>query len=241
MPPALLRPARRVHAEVRLAAFARESNLFFAFGKATPLGIGLLRVAGRTTNPGPIMLALFVLLGNRPAAGMALIVTAFLQRLVDADPVVENETFAVPARVFRGHFLEVLQNAAPQVVNLVETLLLQVRGRFLAADSTGAKHCDLAVFLRIQMPPRVLGKIPKRCGIGVERVSEAADRGFVVITGVDQGDLGVADQLVPVGRADIGARVGRVEILDAHGDDFFLQLDPRPVKRHFDIGRKLNV
>ena len=74
----------------------RQFDLLFTLAIAAALGFGFIGITGRAANPGLVTPVSFVCVGYRPAAGVALIVTAFFQRMVDADAIVEDKTFAMP-------------------------------------------------------------------------------------------------------------------------------------------------
>ena len=77
---------------------------------------------------------------ERPPASVTLYVATFSQVAVDRDAGIKNETLAAPAILLRWHVFEILQNAALQVVHIVESKLEHQRSRFLATNTTRAKH-----------------------------------------------------------------------------------------------------
>ncbi len=90
----------------------------------------------------------------RMAAGKAKAMTAGEELMPHRDPLVEYEAFALPAAFFRGNGLEVLENAALEVIDRFETLHAHERGGFLAANAAGAEHRD----------PRLVGEQAAGCG-----------------------------------------------------------------------------
>ena len=76
----------------------------------------------------------------------------------------------------------------------------------------------------------------------VERVFKCADAEFIVVACVNNDDVRVADECVPVLGFDIGAdHAARVDAFDAHGDDFFFEFDLAAVERHGIVMRKFAV
>src|SRR5690554_994522 len=79
-----------------------------------------------------IFRALFIVFGNGPATGVALVVITTLQVMVDGNPVVEYKTLALPQAPLLRHLFQVLQNAALEVIHLVKPLFFQVSGGLFA-------------------------------------------------------------------------------------------------------------
>ncbi len=127
----------------------------------------------------------------------------------------------MPLAVRGRHLFEIFQDAALEVVDVVETEALEKRGGLLAADATGAEHRDLGLAIDLQVVTCPVRELAERGRTGTDRVLEAADLDFVVVACVDHDDVGVCNQRVPVGRLDIGANghVGVGERL-ADRDDF---------------------
>ena len=74
----------------------RQSHLSFTLTESRFLRFGFLIVTGRATDAGLVFIAGFVCFGNRKAAGMALVIAAFFELMVNAHAVVENKTLATP-------------------------------------------------------------------------------------------------------------------------------------------------
>src|SRR5690606_30148141 len=112
----------------------RQLDLFLPL---TGAGTGFLAQgvpAMRTADSGDVMFGLAVLGRDWGPAGVALFEIAFAQIVPYGDPVVEHEAVALPADFGLGHFFQVFQDAALEVVDLLETLAEHVARRLLAAD-----------------------------------------------------------------------------------------------------------
>ena len=165
--------------------------------------------------------------------------------MADADPFIEHETFALPQTVGFGYVLEVAQDAAAQMRDILDALSAQESGRFLAADAAGAEHRDPRVgakLLAIGAEPG--GKLAKTAGLWVDRARKCADRNFIIIAGVDDDRVWVADQRIPLIRLDIAANVARrVDARDAECHNFALYPHLHPAERRgfgaaiFDVER----
>ena len=77
---------------------------------------------------------------------MALVVFSALQPMVDRNPVIKYKALSVPQALLLRHLFEIFQNSTLEVIHLLETLLLQIRGGFLASNTAGAEHGHLLVF-----------------------------------------------------------------------------------------------
>ena len=122
---------------------------------------------------------------------MALIVLTFLQLLIHRDSIIEYETFPLPERSFLFDLFEVSKDTALQMIYLVEAQRLQIGCGFFTADSTGTEHGNFLVFFRVEVCLCVIREFAERRGVRIDRVLECTNPYFVLITGVDQGDLGV--------------------------------------------------
>ena len=148
--------------------------------------------------------------------------------------LVEDEAFAPPCAVLLGHFLQIAQDAAVEMVDLLHPFRLQESGGLFAADAAGAEHRHPALaghqpLAMVAEPGREVGE-PGRAGI--HRARERADRHLIGVARVDRQRLGIGDQRVPRRRRDIGAGIGQRIDRDAHRHDLALHLHLQPVERH---------
>src|SRR5210317_1493573 len=165
------------------AAFRGQFDLFLALaeaGFAVFVGGIDAAVAGHALF---VFRAVEVLWRQGHPAGVAQFVIAFLQAVTNRNTAVEDETFAVPLAVFGGHFFEVFQDAALEVIDLVDALAQQVVRGFLATDAAGAEHRDALVVepLLVFSPP--VGKLTEGFRFRIDRALEGADLDLVVVAG----------------------------------------------------------
>ena len=171
------------------------------------------------------------------AAGAAQRVLADFEAVFHAHALVEDEALALPEAFFFGHILEVFQDPALEVVDLVQPFGFDEGGRFFAADAAGAEHGDLRrLALGLEFGAagaKPFGKFSEALGFRVDRAFERADLHLVIVAGVDHDGVGIGNQRVPVLRRDIGAdALDRVEIGLAHGDDFRLHPHLAAIEGH---------
>src|SRR5258705_4298088 len=76
---------------------------------------------------------------------------ALAQAVTQRDALVEHKTFAAPAALGFGHALEILQNAALEVIDLGKAARQQIGAGLLTADAAGAEHRDPAMFPGIKV------------------------------------------------------------------------------------------
>src|SRR5690554_3888860 len=154
---------------------------------------------------------------------MTLIIFTFFQTVIDCDPFIKHKTFTFPERFLLRYFFQVFQDTTFKMVNLFEALLFQVGSRFFAANTAGAEHGDFFVFLGIQMLFYIFWKLTKALCLWIHSIFKGADLYFIIIARVDQQDLWVANQLIPLCRFDVGTN-GMSGIISfyTHGNDFTL-------------------
>src|SRR5690606_28158817 len=80
---------------------------------------------------------------KRMTAGATQGVAARHQAVADGDALVEHETFALPAIFLDRHGFQVFQDAALEVIHLIEPARAQQRGGLFTPDAAGAEHCHL--------------------------------------------------------------------------------------------------
>lgn len=174
---------------------------------------------------------LLVLCVERGETGEALVGFGFVQRRIDADALVENETFAVVMRA--ATFLEILENAAIELENVFEPSLLHERGGFFATDATGAEGDDgLVLEFRRQLRDG-FGEIAEVIDAGGEGVFESAELDFVIVAGVQERDgAAFIEPLLEGGRRDARRGVASgIDAFNAERDDFLFDAHEHPVER----------
>lgn len=222
----------RTSADVPGAAFFSQQHLFLPLPKPGFAVLGAFGDTAVTTHAFFKFGALKVLWRKRHAAGIAQAVFALLQPVFHRDTAVKHKTFAIPC-AFRGrNILEVFQDATLQVVHVLYPFTEQIVGRFFAPNAAGAKHGHPFVVkpvLVLRPPGRELAK---RFCLRVNGPLKGADLDLVVIAGVDQHNIVLRDQIVPVFWLDVISHIGRwINLGLPHGHDFFLEFHFHPQKR----------
>ena len=85
--------------------------------------------------------------------------------MVDRCSTVEHVTSASPFAILLRDILKVFQNAALQVVDLIEPFLKHKGGSLLASDASSTKHCYFAMLRWIQIFAHVGDKVRKSLDI----------------------------------------------------------------------------
>lgn len=155
---------------------------------------------------------------------------------VQGRAVVEDE--AVARVVLAAHFLEILQDAAVELVHAVVADLLHVDGGFFAADAARAERHDGLAFQFVLVGGGDGREFRELVDAVIKRVIEGADVHFerVACFHHDHGlarivDAGIEPALERV-RIDGGrAAQFRLDQRHAHGDDFFFQLHQHALVR----------
>ena len=233
-------------AEIALLALFGQLPLALALSSAGFLGIAGVCVAAGAAHARFKEWRLGSTGLQRVTAGTAQPVIPRLEAMAHGDALIKDKAFALPQALFGGDSLQVLENAAFEVVDLVEAAHLHERGRFLAADAAGAEHRHLGLFGALQCGLCVQpgGQLGEGLDVRIDRALEGADGHLVVVAGVDDDRVGIGDQGVPVRGRDVDARlIGRVQIRLSHGDDLAFDAHLHPVERHrggvreFDVDR----
>src|SRR5207253_7084064 len=171
---------------VRLVAGFRQFDLLLPVDGTASGFLAQLIPAMRATDAGHIVLAGAVFDTDGCTTGMTLIVVAFTQIVTHGNPVIEDKAVAAPLTFFLRYLFEVLQNAAFEVVHLVEALAEHVARSLLATNAASAEHGDFLVFGRIEVGFDVVRELAKTGGFRVDRAFEGADRDFIVVAGINQ-------------------------------------------------------
>ncbi|OAG71728.1 hypothetical protein A0J51_03142 [Gluconobacter japonicus] len=104
-----------------------------------------------------------VLFADRTTAGMTDIVTANFQTMLHRDTLIEHEAFAFPEALFFRNGLQILQNTALKMINLIQPFGFHKRRGLLATDPPSAEHGNfrhLALCLKLFAPiAEPLGKL----------------------------------------------------------------------------------
>ncbi len=155
-----------------------------------------------------------------------------MQVPVDRYAVVEHEAVTRPQTVPGGDPFQVIQDAALQVIDMLEALGEQVGGCLLTTDSTRAEHRDVPVPGGIEVVVGPGRELPERPDFRVLGTPESPEMVLVVVTGIHQAYIRTTDQFVPFLRRHVFADLAHgIDIGDAHAHDLPLQADLHAVKR----------
>src|ERR1700733_9834985 len=156
-----------------------------------------------------------------------------LQSMAKRHAVIEHETFAAPAALRLRHAFEISENAALEMIDLLEAAREQIGAGLFAADAAGAEHRDLAMSGRIEMTCDKIPELSKAADARVKRAHESAHRDLERVAGVEHQGVRPRDQRVPVGGLDIDAGLpSGIQSGGAEGDDLFFQPDFQTLERH---------
>ncbi len=190
----------------------------------------------RAALAGDVVGGLLLFRRDDRAAGEALLGAGGQQLGVERGAVVEDEAVAVV--VVGADFLEVLEDAAFELVDVLQADLLHVDGCLFAADAAGAErhHCLAGEIVLVRGDGgREFGEFPDAV---FDRVAERADRDFEAVARVEHHHLAAVVVMALVqpalergGRQRWRAAVFRADQRIAHGDDLFLQAHQQPAER----------
>src|SRR6218665_2454281 len=114
--------------DMPLAALPCQCDLVLALAVAQAVFLGTGGVAVGAGDAFLVMGGGDFFRRDRVAAGVAEPVVAFLEAMLHRDALVEHEAGAFPEAFLLRHFLEIFQDAALEVVDIVETLFLHEDG-----------------------------------------------------------------------------------------------------------------
>ncbi len=168
---------------------------------------------------------------ERRLAGEALRGSRLMQPGIDADALVEHKELAVVMRA--AAFLEVLQDAALKLPDVLKALALHEGRGFLAADAAGAEGDDLRLFhFRRQLRHRIR-EIAKRVDARDDGAFEGAELHLVVIPRVVENDgAAFIEPLLQDFRLQTrGGVFRRFDAFHAEGDDLLFDAHQHAPKR----------
>src|SRR5690606_37303717 len=149
------------------------------------------------------------------------------------------KAFASPATLTFRNLFKILQNAALEMVDFLESTRQHIGACLLAANPACAIHRDPAVLSMIEVLRGEILELPETGELRIDRAFEAAHGNLEVVADIEEKRAWRGDQFIPVLRVDIDAdRAGRIGRGIAKRDDLLLQTDLEPGKRHRPGGRK---
>ena len=105
-----------------LSARLGQFGLALPFAETGAVGIGIFARAAMAGDARPLFGAGAILGRKGAAAGVAQIVMALTQPVAKADALIKNEAFALPKAVGFGHVFQIFQDAALQVIDILDPL-----------------------------------------------------------------------------------------------------------------------
>ena len=100
--------------------------------------------------------------------------------------MVKHKTFAIV--VIAADFLEILEDAAVELEDVLVTFVFHERPRLFAADTAGAEHHHWLLFEFVRQLADGVGKFAKGVDVGDDGSLECAEFDLVVVAGIQQGD-----------------------------------------------------
>ena len=154
-----------------------------------------------------------------------------MQGRIDADALVEDETFAVVMRA--AALLEIFEDAAVELENVFESGAFHEGRGFFAADAAGAERDDGLILEFGGKFGDGFGEIAEVIDAGGNGVFKSAEFNFVIVAGVQECDgTSFIEPLFERGWRNAGRGVAAgIDAFDAEGDDLFFDADEHPVER----------
>ena len=145
--------------------------------------------------------------------------------MTDRDTFIEHEAFALPATLVGRHGFQIFQNAALQVIDLIESLRAHEGGRLLTADAAGAEHRHFRFVLQDLLRAHPVGQFAETARLRIDRPLERAELHLVVIATVDHDDARLIEQSIPL--IGLHIRTGHpIRIYARHSKRHDLLLEP---------------
>ena len=149
-----------------------------------------------------------------------------------ADSSIEYVAFTCPCTFILRDGFEVRQDATVELIHLIKSKTLEIRGCLLASDSARAKHRDLRLVCQFVSRSNPLRKLSERPGPWIDGTVELADSHLVVVPGIDQHDIRVGDEVVPFRRRhSVSGVVLRIDRANSEGNYLALEPDSEAVER----------
>ena len=147
------------------------------------------------------------------------------------DTVIKNKTFAIPIAFLGWYSFEVVQDSSLQMINFLKSIFEKMGGCLFATDTAGAKHGNLLLFIRTQFLFHILGPFPESIGVRIFSPFECSNFHFILVTGINDPDIGVPDQGIPfLGVYIFADGFVRIDRGIAKGDNFRTGNDSQTIK-----------
>jgi hypothetical protein len=136
------------------------------------------------------------------SAPLAKTVMALPHTMFERHALVEHEAFAAPQAVGGRNPFEVAQDAAAQLINVFEPFRLEIGARLFATDAAGAEHRDLFPPIARKSARDEVRKFAERTRARIASALERADFDLLVVARVDDDDVRIRNERVPIFRFD---------------------------------------
>src|ERR671912_2394439 len=133
------------------------------------------------------------------------IARALDKSVAEGNALVEHEAPAPPPALGLRNLLQIFEDAALEVIDLLEALREHVGARLLAADAAGAEHGDLPVGLRVELAPHEILELAEAADPWIDRALEGARLDLEGVARVEQHEAWRVEQRVPPRRGHIGS------------------------------------
>src|SRR5664279_3294212 len=118
------------------------------------------------------------------------LLVAFAQTVTERDAFVEHEALAAPAALGRRNLLEVFQDAAPEMIDLVEAAREQEGAGLFAADPAGAEHGYPSVLGGVEFARGEILELAEACNAGIDRARKGAHPHLKGVAGIEHQRIG---------------------------------------------------
>ena len=143
-----------------------------------------------------------------------------------AQALVEDKVLAAEPvwQVLFGDLARVVNDAAVELVYVLEAVVLEVGRGFLAANASGTVEQQWLVLLAFELVENLRELLAEGLGFRQDGAFEVANFGLVVVAHIDQNGLTRIHQRIPFRRVQMTAHIGHVVVV--HGQAIRYDLAP---------------
>lgn len=125
--------------------------------------------------------------------------------MAESNTRIKDEAFPPPHAVSRRNALEIIQDAAVELVNACESFSEEKGTRLLATNPPGTEHGDLPLPIVSKGGGDVVWEFSKGACTRILRTLERANLELVSVARIDNENAWIRNQRVPIFRLDISA------------------------------------
>ena len=125
-------------------------------------------------------------------------VVALPHTMFERHALVEDKAFAAPHTIGGRDALKVAQDAAAQLINVLEPFRLEIGTRLFATNAAGAEHRDFFLPVVRKLARNEVRKFAERTRARIASAFERADFDLVVIARIDDEDVRIRNERVPI-------------------------------------------